>query len=280
MRKINVEAITDAVERLCIESNYYINDDIRAALEKAYREEESVTGRNILLSLLKNADIASNEQMAICQDTGMAIVFVELGQNVRITGGSLEKAINEGVRRGYKNGFLRKSVVSDPLKRENTRDNTPAVIHYEIVEGDGLTIHVAPKGFGSENMSAIKMLKPSDGIEGVKKFVVDTISEAGANPCPPIVVGIGIGGSMEKAALLAKKALLRPIDKSNPDPFYRDLEYSLLESINKLGIGPAGLGGRITALGVNIETYPTHIAGLPVAVNVCCHVLRHRSASL
>lgn len=280
MREINVEAITDAVERLCIESNYYINDDIRAALEKAYREEESVTGRNILLSLLKNADIASNEQMAICQDTGMAIVFVELGQNVRITGGSLEKAINEGVRRGYKNGFLRKSVVSDPLKRENTRDNTPAVIHYEIVEGDGLTIHVAPKGFGSENMSAIKMLKPSDGIEGVKKFVVDTISEAGANPCPPIVVGIGIGGSMEKAALLAKKALLRPIDKSNPDPFYRDLEYSLLESINKLGIGPAGLGGRITALGVNIETYPTHIAGLPVAVNVCCHVLRHRSASL
>lgn len=280
MREINVEAITDAVERLCIESNYYINDDIRAALEKAYREEESVTGRNILLSLLKNADIASNEQMAICQDTGMAIVFVELGQDIRIVGGSLEKAINEGVRRGYKNGFLRKSVVSDPLKRENTRDNTPAVIHYEIVEGDGLTIHVAPKGFGSENMSAIKMLKPSDGIEGVKKFVVDTISEAGANPCPPIVVGIGIGGSMEKAALLAKKALLRPIDKSNPDPFYRDLEYSLLESINKLGIGPAGLGGRITALGVNIETYPTHIAGLPVAVNVCCHVLRHRSASL
>lgn len=280
MREINVEAITDAVERLCIESNYYINDDIRAALEKAYREEESVTGRNILLSLLKNADIASNEQMAICQDTGMAIVFVELGQDIRIVGGSLEKAINEGVRRGYKNGFLRKSVVSDPLRRENTRDNTPAVIHYEIVEGDGLTIHVAPKGFGSENMSAIKMLKPSDGIEGVKKFVVDTISEAGANPCPPIVVGIGIGGSMEKAALLAKKALLRPIDKSNPDPFYRDLEYSLLESINKLGIGPAGLGGRITALGVNIETYPTHIAGLPVAVNVCCHVLRHRSASL
>jgi len=280
LREISVESISETVERLCIEANYYLNEDIKAALEKASGEEESDIGRNILCSLIENADIASKEQLAICQDTGMAIVFVELGQNVRIVGGSLEAAINEGVRRGYKKGFLRNSVVSDPLRRENTRDNTPAVIHYEIVEGDGLTIHVAPKGFGSENMSALKMLKPSDGVEGVKKFVIDTISEAGANPCPPIVVGVGIGGSMEKAALLAKKALLRPIDRRHPDSFYRALEESLLESINKLGIGPAGLGGRITALGVNIETYPTHIAGLPVAVNVCCHVLRHRSASL
>ncbi len=280
MRVINASTITDAVENLCIEANLFLNEDIKEALIRASDEEESDTGRSILASLIKNAEIAAHEKLAICQDTGMAIVFVELGQEVLITGGSLEAALNEGVRRGYKKGYLRNSVVSDPLRRENTKDNTPAVIHYELLEGDGLKIHVAPKGFGSENMSALKMLKPSDGVEGVKKVVVDTVSQAGANPCPPIVVGVGIGGSMEKSALLAKKALMRPIDQRHPDPYYKDLEQELLIAINKLGIGPAGLGGRITALGVNIETYPTHIAGLPVAVNISCHVTRHKSVIL
>ena len=280
MRTIDVATITDAIEKLCIDANIFLNSDIKDAIAKASKEEESETGRSILESLLKNADIASKEGLAICQDTGMAIVFVELGQEVHINGGSLEEAINEGVRRGYKKGFLRKSVVKDPLKRENTNDNTPAVIHYEIKAGDGLKIHIAPKGFGSENMSTLKMLKPSDGVEGVKKVVIDTVSEAGPNPCPPIVVGVGIGGSMEKAAILAKKALMRPIDQSNSIPYYKQLEEELLVSINKLGIGPAGLGGRITALGVNVETYPTHIAGLPVAVNISCHVTRHKSVEL
>ncbi|NLX63684.1 MAG: fumarate hydratase [Clostridiaceae bacterium] len=280
MRTIHVSNITEAVERLCIESNLFLNRDIREALEKAEKIEESETGRSILQSLIKNADIAASDGLAICQDTGMVIIFVELGQEAHIVGGSLEEAINQGVRQGYKKGYLRNSVVEDPLRRKNTGDNTPAIIYYNIVEGDRLTLHVVPKGFGSENMSAIKMLKPSEGVEGVKKFVIDTVSQAGPNPCPPIIVGVGIGGSMDKAALLAKKALMRPIDQSNPDPYYKDLEEELLSSINNLGIGPAGLGGRITALGVNIEVYPTHIAGLPVAVNIGCHVTRHKSITL
>lgn len=280
MRSIDISTVTDAVEKLCIEANIYLNHDIKEALLKGEELEESDTGRSILASLVKNAEIAAEEKLAICQDTGMAVLFVELGQDVHITGGSLEEALHEGVRRGYKKGFLRNSVVRDPLIRENTGDNTPAVIHYEVKDGDGLTIHMAPKGFGSENMSALKMLKPSDGVDGIKKTVIDTVSQGGANPCPPVVVGVGIGGSMEKAALMAKKALMRPISQSNSDPFYKNLEEELLESINKLGIGPAGLGGRITALGVNIETYPTHIAGLPVAVNIGCHVTRHKSVSL
>ena len=210
----------------------------------------------------------------------MVIIFVELGQELQVTGGSLENALNQGVRQGYKKGYLRNSVVEDPLRRNNTGDNTPAVIYYNIVEGDRLTLHIAPKGFGSENMSALKMLKPSDGVEGVKKFVIDTVRQAGPNPCPPIILGVGIGGSMDKAAVLAKRALMRPIDKRNPDPYYKDLEEELLDSINRLGIGPAGLGGRITALGVNIDVYPTHIAGLPVAVNIGCHVTRHKSITL
>lgn len=280
MRSIHASAVTEAVEKLCIEANLFLNEDIKKALQDASKIEESDTGRSILESLIQNAEIAARENLAICQDTGMAILFVELGQDVHIEGGNLTEALNEGVRRGYKKGYLRNSVVKDPLQRENTGDNTPAVIHYEMKDGEGLTIHVAPKGFGSENMSALKMLKPSDGVEGVKKVVIDTVSQAGANPCPPVVVGVGIGGSMEKAALLAKKALMRPINQSHSSPYYHALEEELLERINKLGIGPAGLGGRVTALGVNIETYPTHIAGLPVAVNISCHVTRHKSVTL
>ncbi|MGI6122597.1 MAG: fumarate hydratase [Acetivibrionales bacterium] len=280
MRTVHISKITEAVECLCIEANINLNKDIREALENGAKTEESDTGQSILQSLIKNADIASEERLAICQDTGMVVVFVELGQEVQIIGGSLEEAINQGVRQGYKKGYLRKSVVKDPLRRSNTNDNTPAVIHYNIIEGESLTLHVAPKGFGSENMSVLKMLKPSDGVEGVKKVVIDAVNQAGANPCPPIIVGVGIGGSMEKAALLAKKALMRPIDESNPDPYYKALEEELLEAINKLGIGPAGLGGRNTALGVNIDIYPTHIAGLPVAVNIGCHVTRHKSITL
>lgn len=280
MRTIHVSKIVEAVESLCIEANLVLNRDIREALEKGEKAEESETGRSILQSLIKNADIASDERMAICQDTGMVVIFVELGQEVQIIGGNLEEALNQGVRQGYKKGYLRNSVVEDPLRRQNTGDNTPAVIYYNIIDGDSITLHVAPKGFGSENMSAIRMLKPSDGVEGVKKFVIDTVSQAGANPCPPIIVGVGIGGSMDKAALLAKRALMRPIDESNPDPYYKDLEAEMLECINNLGIGPAGLGGRITALGVNIDIYPTHIAGLPVAVNIGCHVTRHKAITL
>lgn len=280
MRTIHVSKIVEAVESLCIEANLVLNRDIREALEKGEKAEESETGRSILQSLIKNADIASDERMAICQDTGMVVIFVELGQEVQIVGGNLEEALNQGVRQGYKKGYLRNSVVEDPLRRQNTGDNTPAVIYYNIIDGDSITLHVAPKGFGSENMSAIRMLKPSDGVEGVKKFVIDTVSQAGANPCPPIIVGVGIGGSMDKAALLAKRALMRPIDESNPDPYYKDLEAEMLECINNLGIEHAGLGGRITALGVNIDIYPTHIAGLPVAVNIGCHVTRHKAITL
>lgn len=280
MREIHVQEIIDAFKILCMQSNYFLSEDIRDELEKAVKKEEKELPKDILEKILENADIAKSEQVPMCQDTGMACVFVEIGQEVHVMGGSLKDAINEGVRRGYSEGYLRKSVVKDPLRRTNTGDNTPAVINYEIVEGDKLKIVFAPKGFGSENMSQVKMLKPSDGIEGVKAFVIKTVKEAGSNPCPPIVVGIGIGGTFEKAALLAKKALLRPINTLNKDEFYSSLEQELLELINSTGIGPQGFGGVTTALGVNIEVYPTHIAGLPVAVNINCHATRHAEIQL
>ncbi len=279
MRIINSQSITDAVSRLCVGANYYISPDIKAALEKGAAAEENLRAKGVLEKLLQNAQIAGDEHVAICQDTGMAVVFVSIGQNVHIEG-SLENAINEGVRQGYKNGYLRNSVVGDPLNRINTGDNTPAVIHYEITQGDKVEITVAPKGFGSENMSGIKMLKPSDGEQGVIDFVIETVKNGGGNPCPPLVVGIGIGGTMEKAAMLAKKALLRPVDIENSDKYYAEMEGLLLKRINELGIGPMGWGGSTTALGVNILTYPTHIAGLPVAVNISCHVTRHASIIL
>lgn len=280
MREIEASKITDAVEMLCMSANYNLNSDILEALEKGAENEESDTGRNILSQLVDNAKKAAEEGMAICQDTGMAVVFVEIGQEVHVTGGNITNAINEGVRRGYEKGFLRKSVVADPLERVNTGDNTPAVIHFDITEGDKLKIIVAPKGFGSENMSGLRMLKPSDGVEGVKNFIMETVEKAGPNPCPPVIIGVGIGGTMEKAALTAKKALLRPIDQRNTNEYICRLENEMLERINKTGIGPGGLGGRLTALAVNIDTYPTHIAGLPVAVNMSCHVTRHAEAVL
>ncbi|HEX9061448.1 MAG TPA: fumarate hydratase [Clostridia bacterium] len=280
MRSINVDAIINTVERLCIESNYYLNSDISDALISSQQIEQSEVGRDVLKSLIENAAIAASDKMAICQDTGMAVVFIEIGQDLHIAGGSLTEAVNEGVRRGYLKGFLRKSVLNDPIERKNTGDNTPAVIHYDIVEGESIKITVAPKGFGSENMSALKMLKPSDGIDGVKKFILSTVEEAGPNPCPPIIVGVGIGGTMEKAAILAKKALLRPIDIRSSIEYVKRLEDEMKGRINDLGIGPAGLGGRVTTLGVNIEVYPTHIAGLPVAVNINCHATRHAEAVL
>jgi len=280
MRTIHVDSITEAVEKLCMDSNYYLNDDIINGLEKGLEKEESDNGKEILSKIIENAQIAREKAVAICQDTGMAVVFMDIGQDVHITGGNLTDAINEGVRRGYEKGYLRKSVVNDPIERINTKDNTPAVIHYNIVDGDKIKITVAPKGFGSENMSALKMLTPSQGIEGVKNFIIETVEKAGPNPCPPIVVGVGIGGTMEKAAFLAKKALLRPIDKRNDIPYLKELEEEMLERINRLGIGPSGLGGRITALGVNIEVFPTHIAGLPVAVNINCHATRHKEVTL
>ncbi len=276
MREVSVEKIIDTVRELCIEANYYLGDDIRNGLKDSIEKEEYPLANDVLKKIYLNADIARDNSMPICQDTGMACVFVELGQDVHIVGGSLEEAINEGVRRGYEEGFLRKSVVKDPLDRVNTKDNTPAVIYYDIVKGDKVKITVAPKGFGSENMSRISMLKPSDGIEGVKKFILETVENAGPNPCPPMVVGVGIGGTFDKAAYLAKKALLRPIDQSSKIEFYRELEEELIKEINKLGIGPQGFGGRTTALGINIEVYPTHIAGLPVAVNINCHATRHK----
>jgi len=275
MREISAERVTETVEKLCIDSNYYLSDDLMIALKRAYENEESDIGKNVIKQIVENAEIAKAQSLPVCQDTGMAVVFVDIGQDVYITGGGLTEAINEGVKRGYQKGYLRKSVVIDPLNRINTGDNCPAVIHYNIVEGDLLKITVAPKGFGSENMSSVKMLKPSDGIEGVKEFVIKTVENAGPNPCPPVVVGVGIGGTMEKAALLAKTALLRPIGKRNSLEHISKLEEELLNSVNKLGIGPAGLGGRITALAVNVEVFPTHIAGLPVAVNMSCHATRH-----
>lgn len=280
MRTINSQLITDTVERLSIESNCYLSNDIFDGLKQCRGCEKSALGRQILDTLIENAEIARNEIAPICQDTGMTVAFVTIGQELHIEGDFIEDAINEGVRRGYEKGFLRKSVVKDPLERINTKDNTPAVIHYEIVPGDKFHIVVAPKGFGSENMSALKMLKPSQGVEGVKEFVLSTVSDAGANPCPPIIVGIGIGGTMEKCAELSKRALLIPVGQHNPNPSIAALEKELLTKINALGIGPAGFGGTTTALSVNILTYATHIAGLPVAVNIGCHVTRHAEASL
>jgi len=280
MREIKACDISALVANMCIEANCNLNEDIEKAIEVGMNREVNPIASEILSDILKNAHIARRDNVPICQDTGMAVFFLELGQDVHITGGSLYDAINEGVRTGYREGYLRKSVVEDPIRRGNTGDNTPAIIHTEIVDGDVFRITVAPKGFGSENMSAVKMLKPSDGLEGVMNFVVDTVRCASGNPCPPIVVGIGIGGTMEKAAILSKKALLRDIRESNPDEYYANIENELLERINRLDVGPQGFGGITTALGVNIETFPTHIAGLPVAVNISCHVTRHLTKEL
>ena len=277
MRELDVREIKEAVKKLCMEANYEIPEDVLNGFKSAKLLEESETGKKVLDILIENSEIAKNEKVPYCQDTGMTVVFVEIGQEVKLVGGSIEKAINEGVAEGYTEGYLRKSVVSDPLfDRKNTGTNTPAVIHYKIVEGDKVKIIVAPKGGGSENMSRLKMLKPADGIEGVKKFVIETVSIAGANPCPPVIVGVGIGGNFELSALLAKKALLRPLGDRNPDPRYAKLEEELLQEINKLGIGPSGFGGRITALDVKIEWHPCHMATLPVAVNIQCHAARHK----
>ena len=280
MKEINVAEITKTIKQLCIDANYYLSDDIRNQLKKAKEVETWGIAKGVLDKILINADIAATEKVPMCQDTGMTCVFIELGQDVHILGGSLEEAINSGVAAGYEEGFLRKSVVKDPINRVNTKDNTPAVIYYDIVTGDKLKITIAPKGFGSENMSQIKMLKPSDGLKGVKEFILKVVKEAGPNPCPPIVVGVGIGGTFDKAANLAKKAAVRSTEEINLNPYYAALEIELTEAINKLGIGPQGFGGRTTALAVNIETYPTHIAGLPVAVNINCHAARHASAEL
>ncbi len=275
MRTLNVSDITDNIKEMCIEANHYLTGDMKNALKTAVETEKAPLGKQVLEQLQENLKIAGEDMIPICQDTGMAVVFLEVGQEVHLTGGSLEEAVNEGVRRGYTEGFLRKSVVRDPVYRENTKDNTPAVIHYEIVPGEQVKITVAPKGFGSENMSRVVMLKPADGLEGVKKAIITAVTEAGPNACPPMVVGVGIGGTFEKCAMLAKKALLRPVDQHSEIPYVKELEEELLEKINHSGIGPGGLGGTTTALAVNINTYPTHIAGLPVAVNICCHVNRH-----
>lgn len=280
MRLINTKDITELVEKLCIQANYVLTEDISFKFAKCVKSEKSPLGKSILNTLIENVNIAKNERSPICQDTGMTVVFVEMGQDVHIEGGFIEDAINEGVKNGYENGYLRKSVVSDPLQRINTKTNTPAVIHYEIMKGEDFKITVAPKGFGSENMSQLRMLKPSHGLPGIKDFVLQTISDAGANPCPPIIVGIGIGGTMEKAAYLSKKALLRPVDTDNDNPYLSRIEKELLEEINKLGIGPAGFGGTTTALAVNILTYATHIAGLPISVNIGCHATRHAEGYL
>ena len=275
MREIDVQVLTDNIKEMCIEATHFLTPDMDAALKKATAEEEAPLGKQVLEQLQENLQIAGDEMIPICQDCGMAVVFVEIGQDVHFTGGDFTEAINEGVRRGYVDGYLRKSVVRDPLERVNTGDNTPAVIHTEIVPGDKVRITVSPKGFGSENKSRLFMLTPADGIDGVKKAVLTTVSDAGPNACPPMVVGVGIGGTMEKCALLAKKALLRNVSVRSDIPYVKALEEELLETINKSGIGPGGLGGKTTALAVNINTYPTHIAGLPVAINICCHVNRH-----
>ena len=280
MRIINTDEIINNIKEMCIEANHYLAPDMLNVLNNARKNEKSPLGSQILEHLDENLKIAAEDMIPICQDTGMAVVFMEIGQDVHIEGENLEDAINEGVRRGYVDGYLRKSVVSDPIIRENTKDNTPAVIHYSIVPGENIKITLAPKGFGSENMSRVFMLKPADGIEGVKDAVITAVKDAGPNACPPMVVGVGIGGTFEKCAILAKKALARPADLSSHIPYVKDMEEELLEKINKLGIGPGGLGGTQTALAVNVETYPTHIAGLPVAVNICCHVNRHVSRTL
>ena len=276
MREVSTEEITKNIKEMCIEANYTLSDDVKNKIINSAAVEESEIGKKILNQLEENMNIADSDNIPICQDTGMAVIFIKIGQDVHITGGNLEDAINQGVREGYIEGYLRKSVVKDPIIRENTKDNTPAVIHYEIIPGDKIEITVAPKGFGSENMSRVCMLKPADGIEGVKNAVIETVKLAGPNACPPVVVGVGVGGTFEKCALLAKKALTRDIDSENSIEYVAELEKELLNEINKLNIGPGGLGGKVTALGVNIETYPPHIAGLPVAVNMCCHVNRHK----
>ena len=275
MREVNVSIITDNIKEMCIEANHFLTDDMKNVFENAVKNEESALGKQVLGQLEENLKIAGEDMIPICQDTGMAVVFINVGQDVHLTGGDITDAINEGVRRGYVEGYLRKSVVKDPIYRENTKDNTPAVIHFNIVPGDKVDITVAPKGFGSENMSRVFMLKPADGIEGVKEAILTAVKDAGPNACPPMVVGVGIGGTFEKCAYLAKKALTRDLNGESPVEYVRDLEKEMLEKINKLGIGPGGLGGTQTALAINIETYPTHIAGLPVAVNICCHVNRH-----
>ncbi len=280
MREIAVDKITKAISEMCIKVCHELSEDMRACLFDAYDNETSDIGKKILGQLKDNLTIAKEEMIPICQDTGMAVVFLKVGQDVHLTGGDVTDAVNEGVRKGYTEGFLRKSVVSDPIERINTKDNTPAVIHYEIVPGDKINITLAPKGFGSENMSRIFMLKPADGIEGVKEAILETVKSAGPNACPPMVVGVGIGGTFEKCALLAKEALTRPAGEHSPIGYVKDLEEEMLSKINELGIGPAGLGGASTAFAVNINTYPTHIAGLPVAVNICCHVNRHISVEI
>ena len=275
MRTVQVQEITEQIREMCILVNHELSQDMQENLAEAKSCEESVLGKQILEQLEDNLKIAKEDRIPICQDTGMAVIFLEIGQDVHLEGGNVEEAINEGVRQGYVQGYLRKSVVKDPLIRENTKDNTPAVIHYSIVPGEQIKITLAPKGFGSENMSRVFMLKPADGIEGVKKAILQAVDDAGPNACPPMVVGVGIGGTFEKCALMAKQALTRPANESSPIPYIRDLEKEMLEKINSLGIGPGGLGGTVTAFAVNINTYPTHIAGLPVAVNICCHVNRH-----
>lgn len=275
MREVSTDILTENIKEMCIEINHSLSEDMRSKYDEACEKEESPLGRQILDQLQENLKIAGSDMIPICQDTGMAVIFLEAGQDVHFTGGSVEDAINEGVRQGYVEGYLRKSVVGDPLIRKNTNDNTPAVIHYSIVPGDKVKITLAPKGFGSENMSRVFMLKPADGIEGVKEAVMTAVKDAGPNACPPMVVGVGIGGTFEKCALMAKQALTRPVDEHSDIPYVREMEEELLERINALGIGPGGLGGTVTAFAVNINTYPTHIAGLPVGVNICCHVNRH-----
>lgn len=275
MRTVNVNEVTQSIKEMCVEANHFLSEDMKCALDAAAESEKSPLGKQILGQLQENMKIAGEDMIPICQDTGMAVIFMEIGQDVHFTGGNLEEAVNEGVRLGYTEGFLRKSVVIDPIYRENTRDNTPAVVYYDIVPGENVKITVAPKGFGSENMSKVFMLKPADGIEGIKNAVLTAVKEAGPNACPPMVVGVGVGGTFEKCAILAKKALTRGVQEHSEISYVKELEEELLEKINRLGIGPGGLGGSTTALAVNINTYPTHIAGMPVAVNICCHVNRH-----
>lgn len=275
MRTVDVNTLTQNIREMCIEANHFLSEDMKQAFTKAEQQEKAPLGKQILQQLQQNMEIAAQDMIPICQDTGMAVVFLEVGQDVHLVGGNVEDAVNEGVRQGYVDGYLRKSVVKDPIYRENTKDNTPAIIHYSIVPGEHIRITVAPKGFGSENMSRVFMLKPADGIEGVKNAILTAVKDAGPNACPPMVVGVGIGGTFEKCALMAKKALTRSVNEHSEIPYVRELEEELLERINKSGIGPGGLGGSTTALAVNINTYPTHIAGLPVAVNICCHVNRH-----
>ena len=277
MREVNVSIITDNIKEMCIEANHFLTDDMKNVFEKAVKNEESALGKQVLGQLEENLKVAGEDMIPICQDTGMAVVFINVGQDVHLIGGDITDAINEGVRRGYVDGYLRKSVVKDPIYRENTKDNTPAVIHFNIVPGDKVDITVAPKGFGSENMSRVFMLKPADGIEGVKEAILTAVKDAGPNACPPMVVGVGIGGTFEKCAYLAKKALTRDLNEESPVEYGRDLEKEMLEKVNKLGIGPQGFGGKTTAIGLNIETMPTHIAGMPCAVNINCHVTRHKS---